>query len=193
MKLIPRQFYHLYNRGIDRQPIFFDQENYLFFLKRFRTHVRPFCKPIAYCLMPNHFHFLIRTDERINEMVRVGNVVQNVVSAGVQRWLSGYAGAVNRQRNRTGSLFTQNTGAKELKTPLHTRTCFHYIHQNPLKAGLVSRLEDWEFSSFRDYAGLRQGTLCEQEIARSYLEINFERFDEESYAIIDEAVLKTIH
>jgi putative transposase len=48
--------------------------------------------------------------------------------------------------------------------------CFDYIHNNPVKAGMVNRPEDWEFSSARDYAGLRNGTLCNYELAREVLD-----------------------
>ena len=63
--------------------------------------------------------------------------------------------------------------------------CFHYIHQNPLKAGLVKRMEDWEMGSFQDYAGLRNGTLCNRKIAQELLCIpsNPEEFIELSYGV----------
>ena len=70
--------------------------------------------------------------------------------------------------------------------------CFNYIHQNPMKAGLVKRMEDWEFSSFRDYAGLRNGTLCNRNLARQVTGFDENKFMEESYAVIDEAVLERL-
>ena len=56
MKFEAEQIYHLYNRGNNSQKIFFDHENYIFFLQKIRTHLTPVADILAYCLMPNHFH-----------------------------------------------------------------------------------------------------------------------------------------
>lgn len=63
--------------------------------------------------------------------------------------------------------------------------CFHYIHQNPLKARLVKRMEDWEMSSFRDYAGLRDNTLVNKDLAIKMLDLPAtpEQFIREAYAV----------
>lgn len=57
---VENNYYHIYNRGSNRAQIFFDEENYLFFLKRWREYVYPYVDVIAYCLMPTHYHFLVR-------------------------------------------------------------------------------------------------------------------------------------
>ena len=69
---------------------------------------------------------------------------------------------------------------------------FHYIHDNPLKANLVSKLEDWIYSSFGDYAGLRNGNLCDKELASQLIGFNEENFVTESYKIVDDKVYKKI-
>ncbi len=57
---LPGHYYHLYNRGNNHQTIFFERENYLFFLRQFRHHVAvETADVLAYCLMPNHYHFLV--------------------------------------------------------------------------------------------------------------------------------------
>ena len=59
--------------------------------------------------------------------------------------------------------------------------CFHYIHQNPWKANLVKRLEDWEYSSFKDYAELRKGSLCNKQLAEKYCSYDSQNFMKETY------------
>jgi putative transposase len=59
-KLEPDCFYHIYNRGINGCTIFENLDNYLFFLKQFSKYVIPLCDIYAYCLMPNHFHFVLK-------------------------------------------------------------------------------------------------------------------------------------
>ena len=134
--------YHVYNRGNNRQRLYFSRANYLFFLHKIRAYIRPHCEILAYCLMPNHFHFLILATESTVKTKRVGELEKNVLSEGFKTALSSYTQAINLQGGRTGSLFTQNTKAIELSTPGYDITCFRYIHQNAVLAGLVQRLEE---------------------------------------------------
>jgi len=168
LKLLPGNIYHLYNRGNNKQNIFFKRENYIFFLKKTRRFLRLNTEIMAYCLMPNHFHFLIFTQKDFSSLI-FGNALKTM--------LSSYSQAINIQEKRTGSLFQQNTKAKCLthegrkNSPIYGLICFNYIHQNPVIGWLVKRLEDWEFSSFKDYIELRKGTLCSKEFTRKVLDL----------------------
>jgi len=191
VKLSPENIYHIYNRGNNKQKIFFSKKNYIFFLQKLRTELKPHSEIICYCLMPNHFHFMVST---------YGNFNAVQFSNGFRTILSSYTKAVNQQENRTGSLFQQNSKAKcltaipENKQNNYGLVCFNYIHQNPENAGLVRSLEDWEFSSFRDYAGLRNGTLCRKEIAYELIgiPIDKEEFIKLSLEMLDSRKLPKI-
>jgi len=105
--------------------------------------------------------------------------------------LTSYTRAINLQEGRTGSLFKAHTKAECLTTPQgitpaffntgfgsqlnvripekeYPQVCFNYIHQNPVKAGLVKNAEDWEFSSYLDYCGIRNGKLINRKRAEEY-------------------------
>ncbi|GAA4060377.1 hypothetical protein GCM10022389_00870 [Flavobacterium cheonanense] len=73
--LVPEAYYHIYNRGINSDKIFSSEENYLFFLSKFATYLNPICDVFAYCLMPNHFHFLIRikSEDEIRNFFKAQN------------------------------------------------------------------------------------------------------------------------
>lgn len=139
-----------------------------------KTELKPYSEIICYCLMPNHFHILISTYNNFNT---------ELFSKGFKTMLSSYTKAINLQEKRTGSLFQQNSKAKCLtdlnsyKSNNYGLVCFNYIHQNPVNAGLVQKLKDWEFSSYRDYASLRNGTLCNKEIAYNLLGIPSSKTD----------------
>ena len=60
VQLCSGEYYHLYNRGNNRERIFFERENYLFFLRRLRKYVVSALDIVAYCLMPTHYHLLVR-------------------------------------------------------------------------------------------------------------------------------------
>lgn len=171
MHLIADEFYHIYNRGNNKQPIFFKDENYLFFLKKMREQLMPFSDIIAYCLMPNHFHLLIRANEQsIKERKSFGGKPMQEFAYRIGIMLSSYSQAINKQNKTSGSLFQQKTKAKLLTESIEGRKvsyfedCFFYIHHNPLAAGLVKQLIDWHYSSFPDYCERRNGTLCRKEL-----------------------------
>ena len=96
---------------------------------------------LAYCLMPTHFHFLVfvRSEET------------DTLKDAVGLMLSSYTKAINRRYNRHGSLFQLHTKAKLIEKDDYLLTITAYIHQNPVRAGLVKKLEEWEYSSYREY------------------------------------------
>ena len=66
--------YHIFNQGNNRQKIFFDRENYLFFLRKIRTHVIPFADIFAWCMMPNHFHLMVYVNHtEVNEQLIISD------------------------------------------------------------------------------------------------------------------------
>ncbi|MBU8891184.1 MAG: hypothetical protein KOO66_00275 [Bacteroidales bacterium] len=187
--------YHIYNRS--NQTIFYNERNYLYFLSKVKILIKPFAEIIAWCLMPNHFHFLIVANEKscelINEKHR-SNV--QLLSKNIGTVLSSYTKAINKDFNRRGTLFSHNTKAKCLNDEVNNHnyaiTCFHYIYQNPLISKLCNNLNDWKFSSYPDYAGLRNGTLVNKELAFEIIYYDKDNFSDHSYAIIDDKKLKGI-
>jgi putative transposase len=142
------QYYHVFNRGVNRGAIFLRQENWLFFLKRMRDFFHPEkVEVIAYCLMPNHYHLLVYlNDDDFGPKV-------------MQPFMVSYTKAVNKQNKRVGPLFQGPFHAKLIKDDGHLLLLSQYIHLNPVRAKLVDKPEDWVYSSYQDYLGLRRGTL----------------------------------
>lgn len=161
--------YHIYNRGNFKQQLFFSDDNYLFFLEKCKRYLLPYSDILGWCLMPNHFHFLFDITPAGFASMQVGNLVIPTISNGFRLVQSSYAKAVNKQRQRFGNLFQQKTHARLIESGEHVLTTFHYIHQNPVKAQLVTSPELWHYSSYRDYAGLRNGKLCNKLKARTIL------------------------
>jgi len=200
MKFHPHNIVHIYNQGNNRQTIFLREDDYLIFLRLYRRLVNTTASTIAWCLMPNHFHFMVHTDERCIGKIKQGGIFIDPVTNGLRKLLSGYARIFNRQYERSGSVFRQKTKAislSEIKIPPNNGTqqdyfrhCFHYIHQNPFVANLVTRLEDWEYSSFKDYAGLRNGSLCQKDLAAKYCEYDPTVFVQQSYQFLDKKLVR---
>lgn len=187
MNLVEGNIYHVFNRGNNKQKIFFSPENYMFFIQGIQKYIIPTCDLFAWCLMPNHFHLLIHANEKSIEVIKDGSFERQQFSQGIKMLLSSYSKAINKQEKRTGNLFQQKTKAicvSELKdeTP---QIVFHYIHQNPMKARLVKRMEDWEYSSFKDYLSIHNKTMCNKNLAKEYLDLNFDTIHQDSYQVIN--------
>ncbi|HEY5825080.1 MAG TPA: transposase [Cyclobacteriaceae bacterium] len=184
MNLTEGEIYHVFNRGNNKQQIFPRPENFYYFVSKMENYLIPNCDLLAWCLMPNHFHFLIHANLNSVEIIKDGGFERQAFSQAIKQLLSSYTKAINKQERRTGSLFQQKTKAICVSGS-YTETAFHYIHQNPLKARLVSKMEDWEHSSFKDYLNLNNSSLCNRELATQNLNINFNRLYEESYQVIN--------
>lgn len=195
MPLLPEHFYHIYNQGNNGETIFYTRVDYLNFLQQTREKVLPHCQIVAYCLMPNHFHFLIYTSQKSIESVKLGSLLSTALKNGFRLLLSGYANDFNKKQGRTGSLFRQKTKFKNLEniSDNYPFVCFHYIHQNPFVAKLCPKMEDWEFSSFKDYLELRSGTMITKQQAYDFIGISQNEFYKESYQVIDESKIKYLY
>jgi len=179
--------YHIYNRS--NEIVFHNRENYLFFLKKIRELILPYCNIVAYCLMPNHFHLILTikpegvtliNNEKLEEM--------QVLSRAIGTVLSSYTQALNKQQGRRGSLFAHKTKAKILNDAKddYALNCFMYVHQNPILAKLVDKIENWEFSSFPDYIGKRNGTLVNQQLGLDIFQIDKSQIYELTYFMIQD-------
>ena len=141
-------FYHIYNRGVNRQAIFFSERNYRFFIERLRHYFAPeLVNIVAYCLMPTHYHLLVQ-----NHTANFGEEV-------MQPFVTSYTKAINKEQGRVGPLFQGKYKANLVNTDTYLRNVTRYIHRNPVDAGYVERLTEWPYSSYLDYIGLRNGTL----------------------------------
>jgi len=164
MHLEPDTLYHIYNMGNNHGRLFFSHRNYLFFTQKLNFHICRQADILAYCLMPNHFHVMICTKV---------NFDRSELSNNLRVALSSYARAINRQEGRVGSLFRQNTKAEDLEISHinYPVDCFRYIHRNPLEAGIVQNLEDWQYSSYLEYTAGGVRKICNRIRAQGLLDI----------------------
>jgi putative transposase len=194
MQFSPDCLYHIYNRGNDKKEIFFQEKNYSFFLNKLKQDLPKLCDILAYCLMPNHFHLLIYIPTTSEGLNFIPNQNQQLLVRKIGTLLSSYSQAVNKQEGKSGSIFQQKTKSKILNSNNYSTTCFHYIHQNPFRANLVSKIEDWPYSSFQDYLE-GESNICNIAMARELLEIPAmkDQFYNESYLVLDHDLIKNVY
>jgi len=133
-------FYHIVLRGINHQHVFEEESDYIYFLKSLHDlKIALVFEVYAYCLMSNHVHLLLREKQ-------VGDI-----SLIMKRLLTKYAMYFNRKYQRSGALIANRYKSMPVEVDEYFIPLQRYIHQNPLKAGLVNKLEAYPFSSYREY------------------------------------------
>ncbi len=190
MKFCKNHIYYIFNRDNNSRRLFFTRNNYLLFLSKIYTYITPFADILAWCLMPNHFHMMVyvNEDELEVDTFEREQVLRNQLlirrrslNDSISIMLRSYTRAV-----QYGNLFRQNTKAICLTettgftsvwfqlrygTIINTiepgkeypQICFNYIHQNPVNEGLVNSAEEWEYSSYLYYLGMRNGKIFSRE------------------------------
>lgn len=167
------EIYHIYNRGVGKMNIFKDEEDFKVFLFRLKENLFPELTKrkgvpksayrrkvlppnsfdlIAYCLMPNHFHLLIKQNSEIS------------ISTLILKLCGGYSKYYNKKHNRVGSLFQDKFKAVRIYRNEQLLWTSLYIHENPLKAEIIDNLNEYKWSSYLDYVGLQNDNLCKKEI-----------------------------
>lgn len=145
-------YYHIYNRGTNGENVFVERRNYRFFLQRYAKYIEPVAFTYAYCLLKNHFHFLIKTKtpEEQRETLKVSETFRVLEpSQQFANLFNSYAKAFNRTYGRTGSLFEHPFHRIEVATDAYFAHLITYIHQNPQLHGFVDDFRDWPFSSYQ--------------------------------------------
>ncbi len=155
--LEPGFFYHIFNRGINGGEIFLNDDNRLFFLQKVSLYLLPVAEIYAYCLMPNHFHFVIRikewTENNFAKVPNFGKVEQglhaekSIASKQLAKLISSYTQAFNKYHNRHGSIFERPFKRKRITSEDYLRKAIVYIHRNPINIG--ENMEEYRFSSYR--------------------------------------------
>ena len=153
-------FYHIYNRGINGTNIFKNEENKKYFLKLFSKHLDQQLATYAYCLMDNHFHFVIHI---INE--------EKIVTQSFSNFFNAYAKAYNKQNDRTGSLFEKHFKRIRIEDETYLRNIIQYVHLNP-KHHLEIDYKQFKFSSYQIIISSKTTKLMRDEVLKLFADVD---------------------
>ncbi len=149
---VPGGVYHVVARGVRRERIFYEMEDYRAYLELLRrTCGRYGVGVVAYVLMPNHVHLVVRAGE-----VPVGRAMQ-YLHGQFGRWY-------NRRYGYVGHVFEGRYGARLCEDERYLWALVRYVHGNPVRAGLVDRPEGYAWSSFGEYTSGRWEVVSEAEV-----------------------------
>ena len=177
------QIYHIYNRGNNRENLFVEPRNYPYFLKQYTKHILPVAETYAYNLLPNHFHFAIRTrteEEQEtywraqiclfseNRQISPPPFKLTPPSLAFKNLFIAYTRAFNRATDRTGTLFERPFHRKPVESQAYLLNLITYIHLNPQKHGLIDDFRNWKWSSYSAYCSNQPSNIQREEVIAWY-------------------------
>ena len=129
-------YYHVFNRGNNKENIFFDKNDKIYFLKNFIIYAKSYCiKVDAYCLMRNHFHSILKTGVRPHDLSRF-----------LHAFMTKYSMYINRKYKRVGHVFQGRYNARLIETEKDLLKVREYIKNNPIKEGWVEDPDDYRWT-----------------------------------------------
>jgi len=154
---LPNHYYHIYNRGANKADIFLGDSDYVFLLKLLRKKSEEFdVSVIAYSLMNNHYHLLLRQ----NGEATISQFMQSVFNI--------YSKAFNSKYQHSGTLFEGPFKAIMVKDEKYLVHLCRYIHRNPVEAGMVVVPEQWHYSNYLEFIEMRKGKLIDRAFVQEY-------------------------
>lgn len=165
--LIFEKYYHIYNHANGDDNLFREQKNYGYFLEKYKQHINPIAVTIAWCLMPNHFHLLVKikseeeialTFPKLQTLEKLNK--SNFLSKQFSNFFSSYTQSFNKVYKRRGSLFLKNFKRKEISDENYFRNLILYIHLNPVKHGFTNNISSWKWNSYDSFPNVNQELLC---------------------------------
>jgi REP element-mobilizing transposase RayT len=164
------QYYHICNRGNNRENLFIEGRNYRYFLKLYAKHVEPVADTYAYCLLRSHFHVLVRI-KSVEEQEQTFRVLETLKvfkprnpSQHFGNLFNAYAKAINKAYQRTGSLFEHPFGRVPVTSDAYFVHLIAYIHQNPQKHGFADDFRVWPYSSYHAILSQKPTRLRREEV-----------------------------
>ena len=164
--LQPGKYYHIYNRGINGGNIFFETCNYEYFMKLYENHIDPIAETYAWCLMKNHFHFLVR----IKDENEVGNL--KAPHQCFSNLFNAYTKAINKKYNRHSSLFQRTFKRKLIDNEVYFKNLVIYIHNNPVNHQICENAIDYPWSSYLTCVSEKSTKLKREEVINYFDNLN---------------------
>jgi len=155
--MTPAKTYHIYNHGNADDNLFRSEENYRYFLQKYGEYIKPVVHTYAFCLLPNHFHFLVQVKEEdvLTNLTGFKNLsglkLERRIVLQFSNFFNAYTKAFNKMYDRKGKLFLTPFQRKGIGHPWQFLNTWKYIHYNPVRHNFTEDAFDWPYSSIHDY------------------------------------------
>ena len=172
--LIPDGMYHILSRAIGNEKLFHNNDNYDFFLQKYKQYILPVADTFAFCMLPNHFHFLIQIksfghleeyfiEKKKRKSIDL-NQIPDLTMECFSNLLNSYSKSFNKVYKRRGSLFIDYLRRVEIMDDCQFGSTIFYIHKNPVHHGYVNSISSWRWSSYNKLIGKSATMLKRDEV-----------------------------
>ncbi len=162
----PNTFYHVVNHAVGFENLFQSDENFIYFLKRYKHYMPSVWDTYAYCLMPNHIHLLVKVhpEEVLISHPKYKGDFHKLVMQQLSNLLNAFAKAYNKMYNRRGALWIDFTKRFLVDNKPYLKSVINYIHQNPVNHQFTYKPEVWNFSSYNSLLSDKTTLLRREEV-----------------------------
>lgn len=164
--LDPHCFYHLYNHAIGSENLFHENKNYTFFIGKWEEYITSYANIWAYCLMPNHFHFVIQIRDKNCFPASTG--ANKFLEGQFKRLFSSYTLSFNKVYDRRGSLFQKSFKRAKVDSEQYLQHLIHYIHHNPIHHHFTDGYADWKYSSYTSILSKQPTKVKRQDVLQLF-------------------------
>lgn len=154
--------YHIYNRAVGNEKMFIQESDYIRFLDQYGLRMSSYLETLAYCLLPNHFHIMVKVSFSTSEVLRTSEVEKPSevkLHQELSNFFNSYAKYFNLKYERKRAVFMHKFKRKVVEDPHYFSKLLAYIHSNPVKHELVTDLNDWTYSSYHAYTSLKKSKI----------------------------------
>lgn len=155
--------YHIYNRGHSYKKIFLEEKNYHFFLNLIKKYLIQHVDVLAYCLLPNHFHLLIKIKENLL-FTKQDEDINKFISNQFRKLFISYTNAFSKEYNLRGGIFTTPFRRIIIADNAYFTQIVYYIHYNPVHHNICSCPAAYLFSSYNAYLTNKNSLLQKEEV-----------------------------
>ncbi len=161
--LISGNYYHIYNRSNSGALIFYNENHYQYFLNKFREYLSDYLEFLSYCLIPNHFHILIKVKEKTDPVF---------ISQKFSNFFNCYSKTINKDQNRYGSIFQKPFKRKLIENESNLFVLINYIHRNPIHHNLCDNVNDYKWSSYNEIINSNNQFISIKNILNLFVDLN---------------------
>ena len=182
------QYYHIYNRGNNKENIFIEAKNYTYFLLKMKKYILPIAAVYAYCLLQNHFHIVLK----IKDKEELPENLKEKIHLPFSNFFNSYAKSINTAYNRTGSLFQEHLQRNRIENEEYLKQLIVYVHFNPVKHKFTKSFESYLHSSYRSYLSNKETSIDRDFILELFGGLENFKFYHDERRLVYEGVIDAI-
>lgn len=191
------KYYHIYNRGINSCNLFKESSDYKHFLELYKRYIDPIANTYSWCLMPNHFHILVRIKDEdeigyykplnsdgfknsvrfkltndLSEFIEPESVKKPKPISHISHLFNAYAKYFNKKYNRHGSLFEKPFRRKLITNENYLKYLIFYIHHNPVHHNFTDKIKNYQWSSYSSIISSKKTRIMREDLINWFDDLN---------------------